>query len=150
MKTVLTFFLAIIWISSYAQERIPENKVVLRDSIYVLKSNGIPVTGIVYGERDAVAHVYKIEFGLVNGVLEGEYRNLYNSGKLSQLEFYKNGKRVGPRRRWWMNGNMQSEWAATGNKFWYKNGQIQKHIEFKDGSTSINCWTENGEEMDCE
>jgi antitoxin component YwqK of YwqJK toxin-antitoxin module len=129
MKTLLTFFLVTISIWSSAQERIPEDKVVLEDSIYVWKSNGIPVTGIVYAERDAVAHVYKLEFNLINGVKEGEYKWLYNNGKLSQLEFYRNGKRVGPRRRWWMNGNLQSEWTATSTKFWYKNGQISSQTK---------------------
>jgi len=70
---------------------------------------------------------------------------------LQQITFYKDGKVVGPLRRWWMNGNKQRVATSEGDKFWYKTGEIQKHIVYEKGLiSSSKCWDKEGQEMECE
>ena len=148
MKVIVSFLLLVISFNTNAQTRYAENKIILKDSIYWLKYDMIPATGIVYGEKSAGDYSYKFEYGLKDGLLDGEYKYKYNNGKLSQLEFYKKGIRVGPIKRWWMNGNIQLERSADFNKSWYKNGQLREYTDYKNEQPK-QCWDEDGNETKC-
>ena len=148
MRLLFTVYLLSLFFFSYGQIRYAENKIILKDSIYWLKYDMIPATGIVFGETTAGDYTYKFEYGLKNGLLDGEYKWKYNDGKLSQLEFYKKGIRVGPMKRWWMNGNLQLEMNTDFYKSWYKSGQLKVYTDYKNRQPK-KCWDEDGKESQC-
>ena len=150
----LFFLLFFTLISSvYCQSNIPFETIILTNGKYRYKTDQTLVNGKVeqnIGEE--YPRNYRILFSVEGGLLEGSYSYYYGNGQLSQVEFYKKGKRVGPRKRWWMNDNKMQEWTSHKTTFWYKSGQMREQSIFgKFGNLqSRKCWNRMGEPIDCD
>ncbi|MCP4441052.1 MAG: hypothetical protein GY810_19180 [Aureispira sp.] len=151
MKTVFTVFLITACFFTYGQERYPDSAIESNEHFYVVKATQKPATGIVYGEKIVGRYKYKFEYGLENGLLDGQYTWKYENGKLQQISFYKEGKTAGPLKRWWMNGNKQRESTSEYDKIWYKTGELKRLVTYKNGLVaSSKCWDTEGQEIECE
>jgi antitoxin component YwqK of YwqJK toxin-antitoxin module len=69
----------------------------------------------------------------------------------------KNGIMSGPAKRWYENGQQESDWNWENNEAqgicvdWYENGQIRNVFCFRNSDElASRCWDENGNETDCE
>jgi antitoxin component YwqK of YwqJK toxin-antitoxin module len=78
-----------------------------------------------------------IEFTIVNGKLEGEYKSWYDNSQLWQECFYKKGKLEGEYKSWHENGqpfghSFYKDGECEGEfKKWYENGQLWEECFYK-------------------
>jgi antitoxin component YwqK of YwqJK toxin-antitoxin module len=107
-----------------------ELKEVIADNIYYYSLIDILVP-------DGYYKTNRCEFTIVNGRLNGEYKEYYPDGQLYAHCTFKNGKVHGEYRSWWLNGK-PAEHSYNNNgklegeyKEWYKNGKLFQHCFYK-------------------
>lgn len=91
------------------------------------------------------------------GKKHGTHRWWYENGQLEFEEYYNYGKKHGVFKGWWQNGQLDYEGHFQYNqrdgiwKAYYENGQIRQKTDFiLQRKLSETCFTESGDEIDCE
>jgi hypothetical protein len=93
------------------------------------------------------------EFTLVNGRLNGEYKEYYHDGQLYAHCTYKEGKLHGEYKEWWENGQLREHYIYKEGehhgqfKSWDYDGQLNVHCTYKDGEFhgEYKEWWSNGQ-----
>ncbi|WP_138991229.1 toxin-antitoxin system YwqK family antitoxin [Larkinella sp. C7] len=97
-----------------------------------------PFTGIVYtlwqNKKDTAEIV-----GFRNGVEHGEWKRFYESGKLMERRFFRNGKKNGDYVAWWPNGRKKLDYHFENGEYhgvckeWSESGLLLKEMTYKQG-----------------
>jgi antitoxin component YwqK of YwqJK toxin-antitoxin module len=70
----------------------------------------------------------KREFTVVNGKLEGEFKDWWENGQLFVQSFYKDGKEHGEYKRWYSNGQPWAHCTYKDGKRTYKDDELIETI----------------------
>jgi hypothetical protein len=78
------------------------------------------------------------EFTVVNGKLEGEFKDWFDNGQLYEYFFFKNGEKHGEYKSWHVNGLLYKHYFYKDGeldgeiKMWYSNGKLEEHHIYKE------------------
>ena len=152
-KTYLTFFIIIyllvfssIFISCSKNE-VPESQLEMRDSLIYKKGSEIPFTG----REKARVQDKIIEYDVVNGVKNGEFKLYQLNGTLEISGQMENNKNVGLWQYFYPTGELESEGNFVDNnpegkwKWYYPSGKIKEEGSYVKGKR-IGLWKQYDEQ----
>ncbi|MCF2875037.1 MULTISPECIES: toxin-antitoxin system YwqK family antitoxin [unclassified Tenacibaculum] len=117
----------------------PNNNIELKNGVLFYK--GVPFSGTIISYNEVNKTNDSAQY--LNGKKEGEELKKYLNGSLAEQRFYEKGLKSGIHKAWWENGNQKfiyhfnTKGEYNGNvKIWYKNGQLYKDFNYKEGKES--------------
>lgn len=121
--------------SCQQKDTIPPSKLELRDSLIYEKGSDIPFTGREYARIDNKI----IEYDVINGIKNGEFRLYYENGKLEIKGNINNNLNEGRWQYFYESGQVESEGDFVNNlpyglwKWYYRSGNLREEGKFLKG-----------------
>ena len=137
----LLIFLFVINLSSCSDSVRKKNQNINIDSIIYKPGTNEPFNGTWKGETDSI----KLEFDVVNGKKEGNFRVYYPNGKIQISGKMKNNRNTGEWKYFYENGNLESSGffvndVPDGKWLWYYPDETLKQIGYYRSGKRDSLW----------
>jgi uncharacterized protein len=146
---IFSFFILTLLLFRCSQESITSDKLTNKDELMLLKSNGLPYSGLCIDSFENGE--IKSEKNYKNGLLDGSFSRYYKNGQISVEVNYEMGKPIGGYKEYYESGRIKTEKIDNGKKQmltrWFENGIKSAEMHFVNNIlTGISeQWYDNGQ-----